>query len=56
MLYKKSLRTVLYGSADEILRIENKRDALLLSLVKEGRTMLYHPVPYYQMTLDEFWR
>jgi hypothetical protein len=56
MLYKKSLRSVLYGSADKIIRIENKKDALLLSLVKEGRTMLYHPVPYYQMTLDEFWR
>ncbi|MGD0057572.1 MAG: hypothetical protein ABSB83_06955 [Methanomassiliicoccales archaeon] len=55
MLYKKSLRTVLYGSADKILRIENKKYALLLSLVKEGRAMLYHPVPYYQMTLDEFW-
>jgi hypothetical protein len=27
-----------------------------LNAVKEGCTMLYHPVPYYQMTLDEFWR
>jgi len=55
MLYKKSLRSVLYGSADKIIRIENKEDALLLNLVKEGRSMLYHPVPYCQMTLDEFW-
>jgi len=56
MLYKRSLRTILYGSADKVLRIENKKDALLLNLVKEGRAMLYHPVPYYQMTLDEFRR
>jgi hypothetical protein len=56
MLYKKSLRTILYDSADKILRIENKEKHLLLNAVKEGCTMLYHPVPYYQMTLDEFWR
>ncbi len=56
MLYKKSLRTLLYGSADRVLRIENKRNALLIDLVKEGRTMLYHPVPYYQTTIDEFRR
>ncbi len=56
MLYKKSLRAILYGNADKVLRIENKKDSLLLNLVKEGRTMLYHPIPYYQMTLDEFWR
>ena len=56
MLYKESLRSALYGSADKVLRIENKKDALLLNLVKEGRSMLYHPVPCCQMTLDEFRR
>lgn len=56
LLHKKSLRSVVYDGADRVLRMENRRNGLLLSLVREGRTMLYHPVPYYQMTLDEFWR
>ena len=54
MLYKKSLRSMLYGSADRVLRIESVRSALNFTLVNEGRSMLYHPVPYYQRTLDEF--
>jgi hypothetical protein len=52
--HKQSLGTLMEKSADSILRIENRRRTLELSLVKEGRTMLYHPVPYYQTTLDEF--
>jgi hypothetical protein len=55
LLYKKSLRSLVYSSADRVLRIENaSRAALRLSLVNEGRSMMYHPVPYYQRTLDEF--
>jgi hypothetical protein len=54
MLYKKSLRSLMYSSADRVLRIEPQRAALRMSLVNEGRSMLYHPVPYYQRTLDEF--
>ncbi|MDD1756253.1 MAG: hypothetical protein LUQ39_05395 [Methanomassiliicoccales archaeon] len=54
MLYKKSLRSLMYSSADQVLRIESQRAALRISVVNEGRSMLYHPVPYYQRTLDEF--
>jgi hypothetical protein len=54
MLYKKSLRSLMYSSADRVIRVESARDALRLSLVNEGLSMLYHPVPYYQRTLDEF--
>ena len=54
MLYKKSLRSLMYSSADQVLRIESQRAALRVSVVNEGRSMLYHPVPYYQRTLDEF--
>lgn len=54
MLYKRSLRSLMYSSADQVLRIESQRAALRVSLVNEGRSMLYHPVPYYQRTLDEF--
>lgn len=51
---KKSLRSLMYSSADRVLRIEPHRSALKISLVNEGQSMLYHPVPYYQRTLDEF--
>ena len=54
MLYKKSLRSLMYSSVDHVVRIENQRAALRISVVNEGRSMLYHPVPYYQRTLDEF--
>ncbi len=55
LLFKKSLRSLVYSSADRVLRIESaSRAALRLSLVNEGRSMMYHPVPYYQRTLDEF--
>jgi hypothetical protein len=57
LLFKKSLRSLMYSSADRVLRIENaSRAALRLSLMNEGRSMMYHPVPYYQRTLDEFLR
>lgn len=54
LLFKKSLRSLVYSSADKVVRIENARSSLRLTLVNDGRTMLYHPVPYYQRTLDEF--
>lgn len=54
MLYKKSLRSMMYSSADRVVRVENLRAALRISMVNEGRSMLYHPVPYYQRTLDDF--
>ena len=54
LLYKKSLRSMMYSSADRVLRIDNTRSSLRLTLVNEGRQTLYHPVPYYQRTLDEF--
>jgi ATP-dependent helicase YprA (DUF1998 family) len=56
MLYKRNLKDLMYGSADRVLRIENARRAIRMELVNEGRSMLYHPVPYYQTTLEEFWR
>jgi len=54
LLHKKSMRSLVYGSADKVLRLENARSAIRISLVNEGRSMLYHPVPHYQRTLDEF--
>lgn len=54
LVQKKSMRSLVYGSADRVLRLENVRSAIRVSLVSEGRSMLYHPVPRYQRTLDEY--
>ncbi len=54
MLAKKSLKNLMYNSADQILRVENARGSLCLNLVNEGRTTLYHSVPHNQMTIEEF--
>lgn len=56
LLRKRRLRTLLYDGADRVLRIENRKGNIRLSLPKEGRNMLYHPVPHYQTTLEEFIR
>ncbi len=56
MVSKSSVKNLLYGSADEVLRIENASRALRISLVNCQRSMLYFPVPHNQTTLEEFMR
>jgi hypothetical protein len=51
---RRSLAKLMDENMDSVLRIENRRRSLELSLVREERSMLYHPVPYYQTTLEEF--
>jgi len=51
---KRSLDTLIDESVDSVLRIQRRRGDLRLTLEKEGRFMLYRPVPYYQTTLDEY--
>lgn len=54
LLQKKSLKNLLYGTADDIVRIENASRCLMISLPNRQESMLYHPVPHNQTTLDEF--
>lgn len=54
IMHRRSLKNLLYGSADQILRIENTKQAVKMSMVNEGRSMMYRPVPHNQTTLDEF--
>lgn len=56
ILQKKSLKSLLYGTADEIIRIEHAARSLRISLPNRQEWMLYHPVPHNQTTLDEFIR
>jgi|ADurb_Cas_03_Slu_FD_contig_81_331094_length_864_multi_3_in_0_out_0_1 hypothetical protein len=54
ILQRKSLKNLLYGAADEILRIENAAGCLRMTLPNSQESMLYHAVPHNQTTLEEF--
>jgi hypothetical protein len=54
IMQRKSLKNLLYGTADDIVRIENAAGCLRISLPNRQETMLYHAVPHNQTTLEEF--
>ncbi|MDW5563354.1 MAG: hypothetical protein SA339_09020 [Methanomassiliicoccus sp.] len=54
ILQRKSLKGLLYGTADDIVRIENAAGCLRIVLPNDQESMLYHPVPHNQTTLEEF--
>ena len=56
ILQRKSLKSLLYGAADDIVRIERAPRALRISLPNRQEWMLYHPLPRCQTTLEEFVR
>ena len=51
---RKGLRSLLYDSADRVVRIDGKGVSVRITLPKEGEGMLYRPVVSNQTTLDEF--
>lgn len=56
IVQRKSLKNLLYGTADDIVRIENATGCLRISLPNSQESMLYHAVPHNQTTLEEFMR
>jgi hypothetical protein len=54
LLQRKSLKNLLYDAADDIVRIENVAGCLRIALPNNQESMLYHPVPHNQTTLEEF--
>jgi predicted ATP-dependent serine protease len=48
------LSTLLYEHADQIVQMRTKRDGVLFRLPKEDREIVFSPVPWNQMILDEF--
>ena len=54
IVQRKSLKSLLYGTADDIIRIERAPRSLRISLPNRQEWMLYHPVPRFQTTLEEF--
>jgi hypothetical protein len=51
---RKGLRSLLYDSADRVVRIDGKGVSVRITLPKEGEGILYRPVVRNQTTLDEF--
>ncbi len=54
MMQRKSLKGLFYETADDVIRIERASRALRISLPNRQEWMIYHPVPRYQTTLEEF--
>jgi hypothetical protein len=54
ILQRKSLKNLLYGTADDIVRIENASRCLRITLPNRQESMLYHAVPHNQTTIEEF--
>lgn len=48
------LSTLLYEHADQVVQMRAGRNGMLFRLPKEDREAVFSPVPWNQMTLDEF--
>lgn len=48
------LAALLYEHADQVVQIRTRRDGLLFRLPKVDRELVFMPVPWNQLTLDEF--
>jgi len=50
------LARVLYDRADLVVRMRRRGEGVLLGSPRDGRSMMFSPVPWNQSTLDEFGR
>ncbi len=48
------LTALLYEHADQVVQIRRRRDGLLFRLPKADKELVLRPVPWNQLTLDEF--
>lgn len=45
---------LLRAEADLVVRMDDRRDGITIRLPREGRSAIFHPVPWNQMTLSDF--
>jgi predicted ATP-dependent serine protease len=50
------LARLLYDRADVVVRMRRRGEGVLLGTPRDGRSMMFSPVPWNQATLDEFGR
>ncbi|MBU1159059.1 MAG: hypothetical protein KKE24_06945 [Candidatus Thermoplasmatota archaeon] len=48
------LTALIRVQADRVIHMKEKKDGTVFNLPKEGRSTLFHPVPWNQSTLDEY--
>ncbi len=53
--FRKSLRNVMYNTPNKLVRIEEKRKGLLVSVPAKEESIYYYPVPTYQTLLEYFY-
>jgi hypothetical protein len=54
--FGRHLRNLMYNVPDRLVRIEERKKHLKVIEPRAGTAMHFHPVPTYQMVLDEFFR
>ena len=52
--FRRGLRNLMYNTPDKLIRIEEKKKGLLVSMPKKDASIYYYPVPTYQTILEYF--
>lgn len=52
--FRRGLRNLMYNTPDTLVRIEDRKKGLKVSLPKKESFIYFYPVPTYQTILDEF--
>ncbi len=53
--FRRGLRNVMYNTPDKLVRIEEKKKGLLVSMPAKEESIYYYPAPTYQTLLDYFY-
>jgi hypothetical protein len=53
--FRRGLRNVMYNTPNKLVRIEEKRKGLLVSMPAKEESIYYYPVPTYQTLLEYFY-
>ncbi|MEE9151226.1 MAG: hypothetical protein V3U20_05245, partial [Thermoplasmata archaeon] len=54
--FRRGLRNLMYNTPDKVVRFEDRKKGLKVSLPREDTFVYFHPVPTYQTVLDEFFK
>lgn len=52
--FRRGLRSLMYNEPDKIVRFEERKKRIKVSMPKKGEFIYFYPVPTYQTILDEF--
>jgi hypothetical protein len=52
--YRRGLRNLMYNTPDKLVRIEERKKFLLVSMPRKDEFIQYYPVPTYQTLLEDF--